>query len=485
MRSLFPPLTLIAAALLAGACRGDEEGAPLVVVIGNEAPALDAIDGASAVLRGAVAQGLVRLDGAAQIEAGLAERWTVSDDGLSYIFRLQTGQWPDGRSIRGRDVARALTRQLDNPDTSAVRDAAGAIDEVVAMTDRVIEIRLKAPRPNLLTLLAQPEFAIIRDGAGTGPFVIERQTEGVSRLVYRAPGFDGEPDVREEVRLQALPVRQAITAFNESRAALVLGGTVVDLPFARSAAPPRGALQFDPVAGLFGLMPARRTALTESAQARLILTQAIDRQALLEALAVPGLGPRATLLEAGLNGVAAPIQPTWLDVPAADRRATLRARLAPLLPAAEGGEVPKVAVWMPDGPGGDMIMARLALDWGALGLSVERAKTERQADFRFVDAVAPTDSPAWFVRHFRCDAAPVCDEEIDRLTDEARTTLLPQARAGLLAIAAQRVDNDALFMPITAPIRWSLVSRDVPGFAPNRFARHPLLSLATAMDTTR
>ena len=43
------------------------------------------------------------------------------------------------------------------------------------MTDRVLEIRLRAPRPNLLQLLAQPEFALVRNGQGSGPFAIAGQ----------------------------------------------------------------------------------------------------------------------------------------------------------------------------------------------------------------------------------------------------------------------------------------------------------------------
>ena len=46
------------------------------------------------------------------------------------------------------------------------------------MTDRVIEIRLIAPRPNLLPLLAQPEFAILRAGQGTGPFRLDGRQDG-------------------------------------------------------------------------------------------------------------------------------------------------------------------------------------------------------------------------------------------------------------------------------------------------------------------
>ena len=37
-----------------------------------------------------------------------------------------------------------------------------AIDQIVVMTPQVIEIRLSAPRPDLLSILAQPELAIFQ-----------------------------------------------------------------------------------------------------------------------------------------------------------------------------------------------------------------------------------------------------------------------------------------------------------------------------------
>jgi peptide/nickel transport system substrate-binding protein len=55
----------------------------------------------------------------------------------------------------------------------------------------------------------------------------------------------------------------------------------------------------------------------------------------------------------------------------------------------------------------------------------------------------------------------------------------------LLAQAAQRIDDQQLFIPITAPIRWSLVSDRVQGFATNRFARHTLTSLRQRLDRER
>ena len=46
-------------------------------------------------------------------------------------------------------------------------------------------------------------------------------------------------------------------------------------------------------------------------------------------------------------------------------------------------------------------------------------------------------------------------------------------------LAAQRIDAENLLIPLAAPIRWSLVSADAPGFGENRFGRHTLVALGT------
>ena len=40
-----------------------------------------------------------------------------------------------------------------------------------------------------------------------------------------------------------------------------------------------------------------------------------------------------------------------------------------------------------------------------------------------------------------------------------------------------RPDDLALFFPLAAPVRWSLVSDRIIGFAGNRYARHTLTDL--------
>jgi peptide/nickel transport system substrate-binding protein len=498
LRAVSVRMLIIAASgaiMLAGpsACRRGPDGDARVVVIGDGKPTLGdpmkpPADEADAVLRQSIAQGLVRFDAAGQIEPGLAERWNVSDDGLSYIFRLSTGEWQDGRKIVAKDVARILSRQVKARDAGPTRDAAGAIREVVAMTDRVIEIRLAAPRPNLLTLLAQPDFAIIREDSGTGPFHVRAPKQApvaapaAIELRRRLTGFDGEEGEREDVTLSVMPSAEAIKTFVAGDADVVLGGTVADLPLANRAKLPRGTLRFDPVAGLFGLIPARKDGPLARVEVRRLLSEALDRRALLAELAVPGLTPRSTLLQDGLDGIGVLPQPAWIEQPAAERRPALLTEAAAILPeraATEGEPAEPVTLIaeLPDAPGGDIILGRLNADWGPFGFRVERAAKGRPVDLRWVDRVAPSDSPAWFLRQFRCGQTPICLPEVDLLLDQARLVPIAVQRAALFGEAARSMDGEQLFIAVAAPIRWSLVARTAPGFIENRFGRHTLAGL--------
>ncbi len=476
LRRALGALTAIALACAAVSCRQPDESAIQVAVIGSGAPriadpASGALDPAAAVLLANTAQGLVRFDANGQIEPGLAERWTVTNDGLSYIFRLATAEWPGGGRITAEQVARALRRQLAPRSENPLRDAFGAVDEIVAMTDRVIEIRLSAPRPNLLQLLAQPELAILRNGQGTGPFTA---AEREGRIVLTRETAEGENARLEEVRLRALTAPQAVTAFARGDADLVLGGTFADLAYARRPQVGDDQLQFDPVAGLFGLVPTRADGPLAEPEVRRLLSQALDRTSLVTSLNVPGLVPRATVLQPGLESLADPAAPPWLAVPIGDRRPDLISAADRLL---EDAEQPRLRVFLPEGPGAELLLRRLSNDWGLLGIAVERAASRQAADLVLIDEVAPSSSPAWFLRHFRCGAAPVCDAEIDELLTAARTAPVGAQRAALFSQAAARIDELQLFIPLTAPVRWSLVAERVVGFAGNRFARHTLTGL--------
>jgi len=145
-------LALLAAfAVAPSACRPGNQGDIKVLVIGGEPtlkdPAAGPLTPSDAVLAGNVAQGLVSFDANAQIVPGLAERWTVSDDGLSYIFRIAAVDWPTGGRVTARQVARFLKRSIAGSSANSLKDTLGAVQDIVAMTDRVIEIQLTPRGP--------------------------------------------------------------------------------------------------------------------------------------------------------------------------------------------------------------------------------------------------------------------------------------------------------------------------------------------------
>lgn len=117
-------------------------------------------------------EGLTALDEHAQAVPGAAERWTVSDDGQTYVFQLRAGlKWSNGVPLTAHDFVRGLQRLVD-PHTAApyaqmlapiVNASAIVRGElppqhlgVVAKDDHTIEIKLLHPAPYLLGVLAHP-----------------------------------------------------------------------------------------------------------------------------------------------------------------------------------------------------------------------------------------------------------------------------------------------------------------------------------------
>jgi oligopeptide transport system substrate-binding protein len=481
-------IALTAAPLLAlSACDNHPEGEVSVSVIGAAPRLLDPASGSmtapDAVLLQSVAQGLVAFDTNGDIIGGLAERWNVSDDGLSYIFRIQSAKWPDGSKITAEQVARSLKRQVQSKSRNPLKDTLGAIDEIVAMTDRVIEIRLVAPRPNLLPLLAQPEMSIVRNGAGSGPFTLDRKkaADGSLRLERSEEQGDDEVTIKEAILLNGQPSEKAIAAFDAGKTDMVLGGTFADLPLARRVSSARKSLRFDQAGGLFGLVPLAATGPLKDPDVRSLLSELIDRDALVAALGVPGLQGRVTLLEPGLDGMTAPVVPAWASTKPADRQVQLSASVNRLFGKLDK---PAVRLFIPDGPGGDILFQRLQHDWSVAGLDVQRVRSARSADFMLIDEVAPSNSAAWYARRFRCDAVPVCAPEADDLMKAAREASIPAQRYALIGQAAALVERNSLFIPLAAPIRWSLVGPRIVNFAGNRYARHTLVDL-TGVPTAK
>ncbi|HET9639951.1 MAG TPA: ABC transporter substrate-binding protein [Allosphingosinicella sp.] len=465
-------LRLLAAILLLAGCGGKATGPIAIDAIGGEPrianPNRERLDPPSAILLEATAQGLVRFDAGGEIEPALAQRWIVSDDGLRYTFRLGKASWSGGRITAEQVVAR-LRAAAAPASRNPLKPILGAIDEIVAMTDDVLEISLKSPRPNFLQLLAQPEMAVIRGGEGSGPYRAERRPDGSVQLVPLETGEEGDP-AAPPLLIRGEGAATATARFAERQADLVLGGTYGDLPLARAAGVPAAQLRFDPVTGLFGLAFTAAEGPFARMEIRQALAMAIDRPALAAAMGVPGLQPRQSLLPPGIEGLAQVSAPAWIRDPLPARQA----RAAALLGEAGGDGRLKVRVALPDSAGHRLLFARLRRDWAAVGVEAVRVPAGSAADLRLVDEVAPAGLASWYLRHFSCEASRVCDPAADEMMAAARIAPDAAGRRALLANADRILAGLGPFIPLTAPVRWSLVAPRLTGFRPNAFGRHPI-----------
>ena len=63
-------------------------------------------------LRAATDAGLVALDAQGEVIPALADRWIVTDDGRSFIFRLRDGTWSDGSELTAESARAALVETI-------------------------------------------------------------------------------------------------------------------------------------------------------------------------------------------------------------------------------------------------------------------------------------------------------------------------------------------------------------------------------------
>ena len=477
-----PALTHLLPLLLLPAtagCTARADDAPAVSVIGPAAT--DQGPGpASTVLRRATAQGLVRLDEAGVVTPGLAERWIVLDDGLTVIFRLADTDWADGRPVRSAAVRDALRRILARPgDSATVAAAARAIDRVNAVIPSILEVKLTAQRPDLLALLAQPEFALAV-GGGSGPLRPHARDRAGWRTLspVGAAAEDGvdAPATGSPLRLRGEPAARALARYAAGDTDIVLGGRIGDLPLAQAAA--SAAVAVDPADGLFGLRVRRRDGLIADAAQRHALAMALDRPALVAAFGVAGWEPADGLLPGpGRIGF------DWAGLSAEDRVALARARVARWR-ADHPGEEAEVSVAAPGGPGGRLLLAWLARQWTAIGVRLTEA-TAARAQLDWVDAVAPSSDPAATMDLVRCGRPTPCGPDArDALTRlAAQPTLAAWRRTEREAEAALVADLPVL--PIARPLRWSVVRAGVPGIAANPRAIHPLTPMLRIASPSR
>lgn len=291
------------------------------------------------VLR-ALNQGLVQMDADMKIVPAAARAWDVSPDGLTYTFHLRPeAKWSHGRPVTARDFVQSYRRVLmastaahyaENfyPIVGAEDFHRGKLADfgevgVRARDEHTLELRFRAPSTYMLYYLTKTEFqpvpvdVIEKHGpvsgpgnrwtrpenfVGNGPFVLKSWRSGQKLVAVRSPTYWD----RTRVKLDEIHFHPVDNPNVEERmfrtGQLHLTQTV---PLAKIAAYRRdlpAALRIDPYGGLYYyLFNVKRAPFTD-ARVRRAFSLAIERERLVQQVALGGETPAYHAVPAGLQG---------------------------------------------------------------------------------------------------------------------------------------------------------------------------------------
>ena len=219
--------TLLAAALIAAfACGSAQAKDTLSLGMVLEPPNLDPTAGAASAIREVtyqnIFQGLTRIDRNGQVRPDLARSWTVSPDGLTYVFALQPGvKFHDGAAFDCGVVQFSYGRAMAPDSVNAQKQLFAPIKQVDCPDQLTAKVTLKQPAANFLFDMGWGDAVMISPATaaankthpvGTGPFRFKRWVQGDRVELERNPDYWGAKPALAAVTFRFIADPAAATA---------------------------------------------------------------------------------------------------------------------------------------------------------------------------------------------------------------------------------------------------------------------------------
>jgi peptide/nickel transport system substrate-binding protein len=209
----------LAAACFAGAARADNT---LVIGIATDPTGLDpeaVLNNTSGFVMATIYDSLVKYKpGTVEPEAGVAESWTVSEDGLNYRFKLRPNlMFQDDSPLNADTYIQGINRLLDKTSPISIYNT-GPVEGYIDFTygdvasfskidDQTVEFKMKNPNAAFVTSLAMVWNGIVSPVAaakygkdfrnhpvGSGPFVFREWKSRDSITLDANPAYwNGKP----------------------------------------------------------------------------------------------------------------------------------------------------------------------------------------------------------------------------------------------------------------------------------------------------
>lgn len=259
-------------------------------------------------------EGLMReIDG--KYEPGMAESYTVSEDGLTYTFTIrEDAKWSDGQAVTANDFAYSWSRVVDPATASEyawIFDAAN-VESWTAVDERTFEVKLSAPTPYFVGLTAFYTFFPVRqdmvETAGEGAWATNPET-AITNGPFKLASFKSgdrlilEPNEyywkREEVKLNKIEILMivdsatALTGFESGQIQVLDDMPGAEIPRLLAEDP---SFMILPKDGSYYYAFNTKVKPLDDVRVRQALSLAIDRQAIVETVTKAGQVPAHSLI---------------------------------------------------------------------------------------------------------------------------------------------------------------------------------------------
>ena len=268
-----------------------------------EPPHLDPTSAAAgaidSVLYSNVFEGLTRFASDGSIIPGLAQSWVISDDGMTYTFKLAEGvTFHDGTTMDAEDVKFSLDRARAEDSANAQKALFASIADVEAVDASTVKITLSAPNGSLLFNLAWGDAVIVAPESienikqapvGTGAFKFANWVQGDNITLEKNADYWGTPAKLDKVTFKFISDPTAAFAAVMAEDVDVFAGYPAPENVPQFEADPRFQVIVGNTEGETILSTNNKMPPFDNVKVREAMAHAIDRQAIIDG-AMFGLG---------------------------------------------------------------------------------------------------------------------------------------------------------------------------------------------------
>lgn len=263
------------------------------------------------VLVWSVFDALLQQDITGALHPGLAEKWDISSDGLTYTFHLRTNaKWTDGKPVDANDVVFTYDKVMDQ-DVQAVNRHwfSGVLNSWKAVDQFTVQFTLRRPASPILTYLAQQRIApkslfgkltdrqintmyTQKAPVTSGPFKWTKTVPGQVVTISRNDDYyfpRGSNDYRTVPWVDSLqfypwgdPQTNVLQMKNKTRDTFAL--TMTEAEYDQLAGSPGLSIKTFPVGIYTYLMLNNENPLFSDVRVRQAMLSAIDRQSIVKSL---------------------------------------------------------------------------------------------------------------------------------------------------------------------------------------------------------